>query len=268
MSEAKWSVGRYWRIYRTFFVSSLARELEFRANFVAKVFQNIVWIGFFVLALLVVFGRTTTIAGWNQGEALILGATVFVMNAISSAFFFSLNDIPTQVRMGTLDFVVTKPVDSQFWVSSRRFNFDQIGSLLAGVVMVAVGVRLAGIAPGPVQWLAYVTLVACAVGLFYSFNLALMTTGVWLVRVDNLFVLGESLTQIARYPLDIYPTGVQRLLTFVLPLALLSTFPARQLVHGADGGAVALGLIWTAFALFASRRFWRFALRHYSSASS
>ncbi|MGV3615877.1 MAG: ABC transporter permease [Fimbriimonas sp.] len=261
-------MARYWRIYRTFFVSSFARELEFRANFFAKVLQNVLWIFFFVAILFVVYRNTDSVAGWTRGDALILAATVFLMNAFANALFFSLSEIPSQVRMGTLDFVVTKPVDSQFWVSTRRFNFDQIGTLVAGVIMIAIGVSSAHLSPSPLQWLGYLTLVASALALFYAFNLALMTTGVWLVRVDNLWVLSESIVQVARYPLDIYGSGLQRLLTFAVPLGLLSTIPARQLVRGFDPSMVALGVGWAVASLLLSRAFWRFALRHYSSASS
>jgi len=261
-------VARYWRIYKSFFTSSLARELEFRANFFAKVFQNLVWIGFFVLILLVIFRNTNSIAGWGRGDTLILGATVFVMNAISSALFFSVTEIPQQVRLGALDFVVTKPIDSQFWVSVRRFNFDQIGSLIAGAAMIGIGVHLAGVSPHIGQWLAYLVLLISAIAMFYAFNLAMMTTGIWLVRVDNLFILGESITQVAKYPIDIYPAGVQRFFTFFVPLALLSTVPARQLVLGADPKMVLWGLVWAVAAVWLARRFWSYAMKHYSSASS
>jgi ABC-2 type transport system permease protein len=261
-------VSRYWKIYRTFFVTSLRRELEFRANFIAKIFQNLMWIGFFTAILLVVYSNTNSVAGWNRGEGFILAATVFLMNAISSAFFFSLMEIPSHVRMGTLDFVVTKPVDSQFWVSTRRFNFDQIGTLMAGLIMVGVGVYFAKISPSMLQWLSYSVLVAAALAIFYSFNLALMTTGIWLVRVDNLWVLGESVMQIARFPLDIYSTGLQRFLTLIVPLGFLATVPARQLVEGFNLSLAVMGIVWGFAALWISRFFWRFALTHYGSASS
>lgn len=261
-------MARYWKIYRTFFVSSLARELEFRANFFAKVFQSVVWIGFFVLILLVVYRNTDQIAGWNKGDALVLGATVFTMNALSSAFFFSVTEIPQQVRMGALDFIVTKPIDSQFWTSARRFNFDQIGALIAGIAMIVIGVRMGNIHASPLQWSAYLASLLCALAIFYSLNLAMMTTGIWLVRVDNLFILTESLTQVARYPLDIYPSGLHRLLTYVVPLGLLATVPARQLVRGANLTMVGVSLVWALAALALSRAFWRYAMRHYSSASS
>src|SRR3954465_11004779 len=98
------SVSRYWRIYRSFFVSSFARELEFRANFFAKILQNIMWIFFFLMILLVIYRNTNTVAGWTRGQAFVLAATVFMMNSVVSALFMSLQEIPEHVRKGTLDF--------------------------------------------------------------------------------------------------------------------------------------------------------------------
>lgn len=259
---------RYWRVYKSFFLSSFARELEFRANFFAKIAQNLVWTGFFLLILLVVYRNTDSVAGWSRGDAFILAATCFLMNALASGFFFSINEIPQQVRLGTLDFVITKPIDTQFWVSTRKFNFNEIGVLVAGAAMIGYGIWQSELSPGVVQWLGYFVLVGCALAIFYSFNLAMMTLGIWLVRVDNLWVLGESIMQIARYPVDIYGAALQRAFVYAVPLAFLATIPARQLVRGFDAGMVVLGMLWALIFLVLSRLFWRFAMRHYTSASS
>src|SRR2546421_6386532 len=261
-------MSRYWRIYRTFFLSSFARELEFRANFFAKVAQNCVWVFFFIMILLVIYRNTNSVAGWSKGDAMILAASCFLMNAMIGAFFLSLQEIPQQVRQGTLDFVITKPVDTQFWISTRKFNFDQLGTLLAGVGMVIYGTLLSHLHPNALQWLAYVTLILASLIIFYAFYLILMTLGIWLVRVDNLWVLGESVMQIARYPIDIYGMGIQRFFTFVVPLAFVATVPSRQLVQGLNGTMVMLGVVWAIAAFLLARRFWKFALRHYTSASS
>ncbi|RYG23702.1 hypothetical protein EON82_13190 [bacterium] len=259
---------RYLRVYRSFAASSIQREIEFKANFFAKIGQNVVWLGFFTLTLLVVYSRTSSVAGWSRGESIVLAATVFLMGAVSTGLFFSLTEIPQQVRMGTLDFVLTRPVDSQFWVSLRRLAPEQVGVALVGLAMVFVGLRLDGITPSPVQWLGWLSLVVCAVLLFYSLNLTLMTTGVWFVRVDNLFILSETVQQVARFPLDIYGAVLARFLTFVVPLGILGTVPARQLVHGFEAATVLTGFAWAVAALTLSRLFWRFALRSYGSASS
>jgi ABC-2 type transport system permease protein len=261
-------MARYWRIYRTFFVSSFARELEFRANFFAKVAQNLVWTVFFVMILLVIYRNTNTVAGWSRGDAFILAATCFLMNALVGALFLSLQEIPEQVRRGTLDFVITRPIDTQFWVSTRKFNFDQVGSLFAGGVMVGYGIVSDKIHPDIQQWAAYSLLLFASLAIFYSFYLVLMTTGIWLVRVDNLWVLGDSVMQVARYPIDIYNFGLQRAFTFIVPLAFVATIPARQLVRHFDLTMVGLGLVWAAASVVISRLFWNFALTKYGSASS
>lgn len=261
-------IGRYWRVFRTFFVTSFTRELEYRANFIAKILQNLTWVVFFLLILLVIFGNAKTVGGWNRDESFVLSATIFLMNSICSAFFFSLVEIPQHVRQGTLDFIITKPIDSQFWISTRKFNFNEIGSMLASVGLLAVAVPALKSTPSALQWLAYFVGIACSVGLFYSFNLTLMTLGIWLVRVDNLWVLGESINGIARYPMEIYGVGAQRVLTYFLPLAFLAYVPAEQLVRGFNPSTMGIGIAWTTAALVGSRMFWRYALKSYSSASS
>ena len=258
---------RYFRVYRSFALSSIYREIEFKANFFAKIGQNLIWLGFFMTVLFVIYGRTDSVAGWSRGESVVLSATVFLMGALSTGLFFSLTEIPEQVRKGTLDFVLTRPVDSQFWVSLRRLAPEQAGVAIVGFAMVLIGLRLDGIAPSAAQWASWTVGVGCALALFYSLNLALMTTGVWFVRVDNLFILSETTQQVARYPLDIYGPSLARFLTFALPLGMLGTVPARALVRGVESAALLAAVGWAIAALVGSRLFWRFALRSYGSAS-
>lgn len=259
---------RYWQIYRTFIVSSFARELEFRANFFAKILQNAIWICFFILMLLAVYRNTDSVAGWSRADSFVLAATIFIMTSIGTAIFMSITEIPQQVRQGTLDFVVTKPIDSQFWVSARRFNFDKAGTLVAGFAMMAVGLVQAKAHPGVAEWTAFSILLLSSLSIYYAVSLMLMTTGIWLVRVDNLWVMIESMTEVARFPVDIYGMSIRRFLTYGLPLAFIATIPASQLIHGADWGMVALGSAWALVFLVVARAFWKFAMRHYTSASS
>lgn len=261
-------MGRYWRIFRSFFVSGLARELEFRANFLAKVLHNATWFFFFLMMLLVVYRNTDQVAGWDRGEAYVLAATSYVMHAITNALFPALQEVPQHVRQGTLDFIITKPLDTQFWVSFRRFNFSQVGALIAGLVMLIAGVVITDIHPGLADLSGYTVLLVAAVVLFYSMNLALMSLSIYFVRVENLWVLGEMVMETARYPVEIYGARLARILTYYLPIALLATIPARQLVDGFQASFVGLGLLWAAVVMVLARKFWLFGLAHYSSASS
>jgi ABC-2 type transport system permease protein len=259
-------VRHYWRIYRTFFKSSFARELQFRANFIAKMLQNTVWFGFFLVVLFVVYANVKTIAGWDRREAQILGATLYIVSSLNNLLAASVLEIPGHVRQGTLDFIVTKPVDSQFWISMRKFNFSELGSFLGGIVLVSIS--MFGLHPSFEQVALYLVGIVCAVANLYGFQLMLMTTGIYFIRVDNLWVLGETLSGLGRYPMDIYPTGLRYLLTFILPVAFFAYFPALQLVR-TPSYTIALEAIGLAIIFFFLSRFWwRYSMKHYSSASS
>ncbi len=199
---------------------------------------------------------------------MIVAATSMLILAIFWMFFFSLMEIPEHVRKGTLDFIVTKPIDSQFWVSMKKFNFDQFGTLVAGGAMLALGIVRSKVTILPIQWLAFGVMIICGIAVFYSLMLALMTLGIYLVRVDNLWALGETLSSVARYPNDIYAPTVRSILMFGFPLALLATAPAIQIAKGIDLLVIINGIAWASFGLIGSRLFWRRATKSYSSASS
>ncbi|MEP0766981.1 MAG: ABC-2 family transporter protein [Fimbriimonadia bacterium] len=260
---------RYLRLYRAMVLASLQREIEFRANFWAKVAQNLVWMGFFIAILKVFYGQTDSIAGWSEGQSFLLFATCYMMGSVAGAVFgMSVVELPTMVRLGTLDYVLVKPVDSQFWVSVRLFNFDQVGTVAASFGLLAYGLRLENLSPSPHQVLVYVVLTVAALLLFYALQFVLMTLGIWLVRVENLWVVGESVFQVARFPLDIFPALLQKLFLYAIPLAFIATVPTRALWGQAETWVIWLGVGWSLAAVIACRWFWRFALRYYTSASS
>lgn len=260
---------RLFPIYKRFFVSSIQRELEFKANFFANVAQNILWIAFFILLLKIVYTNTVSVAGWSEGDSYVLAATVFFTYAILIVFFsVNLMEIPEKVRKGTLDFDLLKPVDSQFLVSIRKFSFDEIGTIIGGLVMLVIGLSMTGYVPTLVQTGVYLYMLVCAVLIFYSFQLIMMTLAIWLVRVDNLWVLGETVYYVARFPTDIFKAQLRTILTYYIPIAFIASEPTKVLLGRMSPSAALFATAWTVAFLIVSRLFWRFAVNRYSSASS
>ncbi|MER3414121.1 MAG: hypothetical protein C4341_07800 [Armatimonadota bacterium] len=243
--------------------------MEFRANFVAKIAQNLIWVVTFTLLLEVIFRNTATVRGWTKAETYLLAATCFIVEGLVGAFLSaSTVEIPQKVRQGALDFDIVKPIDSQFLACARKFNFDQLGTLVAGVIIALIASRAAGIKLTLAGVGGYVLLVLSACVIYGSFLLMLMTTAIWFVRVDNLWVLGDFAVALARYPIDIFGAAAKTLLTFVIPLAFLASVPVRTLSGVAGVAWLALSLGWAVAFFMGARWFWRFALRHYTSASS
>ena len=116
--------------------------------------------------------------------------------------------------------------------------------------------------------MAYGLLCLFSLVMVYSLGMILMTTAIYFVRVDNLWVLAETCLEMARYPVDIFQTRIPQLLTLYIPLGLLASVPARTLFDGPNWLLVALAGLWSVILSLAARWFWLFSLGRYTSSSS
>jgi len=261
--------ARYLRLYRVFARNNLVRELEFRGNFWAKLFTNVGWLVSYLLYIEILFANTDSLGGWNKGEVFLLfGTFVFARAWMDALFTPNMGKIPELVRLGTMDFVLTKPVPSQFYVSARYLSLDELGSLLGSAGIIAYALSLLQRVPTAGQALLWLLLVVCGVAILYALQLLLMTLSFWLVRIDNLSALTDTVVFVGRYPPDIFPRVLNFGLTFVLPLAFIAAVPTKALLGTLGPGMVAAGLAIAAGFLLAAALFWRYATRAYTSASS
>ncbi len=259
----------YLRLFGLFVRTCAVKEIEFRGNFWMGAVTNIMSVLTYLVFAQIIYSNTDAVGTWTKGQMVMLLGTYTLSFGLIAVFFHrNLAELPMQVRMGTFDFTLLKPVNSQFFVSLRYLAFAEIGTALSAVVLVVYGAMLDGLRITPLGAAKYLVMVLIGVIIFYSIFLMLMTTAFWFVRVDNLWTLAESVTQVARTPMHIYGLATQRFFTFVLPLIFIAHIPSEALFRGlaardfymASGMAVAL--------LFISNRFWTFATRFYSSASS
>lgn len=93
-------------------------------------------------------------------------------------------------------------------------------------------------------------------------------TSIWFVKIYNVTEVLRGLMESGRYPMAAYPNSYRFFFTFVVPIAFLTTVPAEALL-GRGEAIWTAGSIFLAIALlYASHKFWQFALRFYTSASS
>jgi ABC-2 type transport system permease protein len=111
-------------------------------------------------------------------------------------------------------------------------------------------------------------LLLAALVILYSLWFVLAALSIWFVKVWNATEVLRYTLVAGRYPVSAYPPALRLLFTFVLPVAFLTTVPAEALL-GRGSALWAIGSLLVAALSFAgSRLLWRFAQRHYTSASS
>ena len=263
---------RYIRLYGAFWRNCLRQAVEFRANFWANVATNLGWLFSLVLFLKLIFANTQSVAGWSEGQMFLLLGTYSVLRGLTDTLFYqNLSELPNQIRLGTMDFTLLRPVNSQFFVSLRFVSLDNLGHLVGALGLLVYGLSRLPALPSAPHIAAYLFLLLCGVVLMYALSLMTMTLCFWLVRLDNLFVALETVFGIARTPIDVFRAfgpGAQFFLTYILPLAFLASVPVQALSNRLLSPALLVGPLLAAAFFLASALFWRHATRSYSSASS
>jgi len=262
-------MGRYLRLLGIQFRASAAVSMQYRVEFLVEGALAVFWVGWSLVPLLVVFGHREAVAGWSFEEALVvIGWFTFMKGLLEGAVNPSLTSVVEHIRKGTLDFVLLKPADAQFLVSTAKFAPWRVLDLAGGVAIFAYAFHRMGRWPAPGHVLAAALLLLCAAGVLYSLWILVISAAFFVVKVDNLSFLFSSIFDAARWPISVFRGAWRFVFTVVIPLGLMTTYPALALLGRLDVASAAKALAGTAaFAVF-SRLVWLRSISHYTSASS
>ncbi|MEH7119624.1 ABC-2 family transporter protein [Neobacillus vireti] len=260
---------QYWRIFKEFFRTCLVEELEYRSEFIGNLFSSLFGIMVSILMVQIFFYQTDELGGWAYADVLVL---LGIFNTLQGLVDFALRpNMPRlllHIRMGTLDYVLTKPVDSMFFVSLRHLVFWRLIDVLLGVGLIIYGLIQKHFLPSLLDVGFFFVSLFAALLIIYSLWMLLMTTAFWVIRMDDLSFLFNSFFETTRFPITMYKGWLRMALTYVLPAAFLTFTPASSLIGKWNGGTTVASLIVALVFFWLTRRFWKFALANYTSASS
>ena len=262
-------MGRYWRTLRRFWGTAVAVQLEYQANVLIELLAVVMSLSGSLFMLSLFFGPDQTLGGWSWPQALMVQGLYTVFDGMASTWLRpNLGAIVTHVREGTLDFVLLKPIDSQFWLSLRTLSPAGLPEIGLGFVVATWGAIQAGVVLSPLSVLAALVMLVAGGLILYSLWFLIAATSIWFVKTWNATEVLRTLLASGRYPLSAYPPALRVLFTFLLPVAFLTTVPVEILLGQMQAGSLILGVLLATTFFALSRSFWLFALRHYTSASS
>lgn len=247
----------------------IMNEFQYRANLYIQILQTFIALGTGLIGLNLVFSQTTNLGGWNKAELLaVMGVFTIMGGVIRAAIQPNMERLMEEIREGTLDYALTKPADSQLFVSVREFRLWQMVDVVTGVVVLIVALVQLDWLVSFWSALGFFSALGMGAVMIYCFWLIVTSTAFWFVRVQEIADLFVGLYAAGRWPVDIYPNWLRYGLTFLVPVAFAVTVPAEALTNRLTlqtwFGALALTI-----ALFiVARTIWTIGLRNYSGASA
>ena len=258
----------YLRLWRRFAVMALVREAEYRVNFAVSVLVGAISLAVAVLTYGIMYAYADDINGWSGAEVLVvLGCFRAAESLIELLVARNMWRIGDSIREGDMDYVLLRPVSSQFLASLRVVNLPEAANAVIGLGLVVYAGNMAGVEWEVPRVAAAVLLGLCGLVLLYSVWCFAVTFAFWFQSGPLESVLFWVIDT-GRYPVTFFPRWIRLFLMFVFPVAFASTFPAQALRGEIDPSLLLGGVAMASLALLGTNRFWNYGVHRYSSASS
>lgn len=259
---------RYMGLYRAMFKASIIADMEYRVNFLTRIVTDIFWYAAQILTFEVLFSHTPKIGDWNLDQMRVFLGLVFIADALYMIIFSeNMDQFSDKVRKGDLDLVLAKPVNSQFMLSLQKASTAGVGNLCIGITWFFLAIlKLPDFEWLRLFWL--IVLIPCGLIAIYSVRFAIAATAVIFARSENLQFIWYQIYRLGMRPDSIYVPWLKWLLLTALPVGVVASVPARAILEPPQWGLFLWVICLSGILIYLSNRFWRFALKSYSSASS
>jgi len=263
------NLRKYLKVYKKFLHTSLASELEYKPNILIDLITGILSLIGSIFLLSIFFQNNANIGGWEFEEALIIQSIYTILNGITNTWFNpNLTEIVKHIREGTLDFVLLKPIDSQFFISLKKINPSGFLEIMLGFFLLFFCIRINQINLN----LSFLTLslitISCSICILYSLWFFISTTTIWFVKTWNAIEVLRSFLYIGRFHFNSFSFSLRIFFSIFIPFAFITTIPSEVFLGLSVFWKILLEIFVATIFLINSRKFWLFALKFYSSASS
>ncbi|MEL7368559.1 MAG: ABC-2 family transporter protein [Myxococcota bacterium] len=263
------NIRRHLRIIAQMMKTSTQAQAQYRIDFLMQIFLAGFWAIWHIAPLWIIFELRPTVAGWTRPQAMLVMSAFLMLKAMIEGLIMpNLDQLVEGIRSGTFDFILLKPADAQVMISFSKILPAKLVDFAAGVGLSIWSIAVLEPAPSALAIFCGALMLIAGALAIYALWLMVICTAFWWVKVDNLSFLFTSVFDAARWPITVFRGWIRTVLTFVVPVAIMTSFPAMAILGrlSLEAGLGAWALAGTM--LIVSRIVWRRALRTYASASS
>ncbi len=247
---------------------SFAAQLSTRMASLGFLAGKLVRLAFFLAFLAAIFEHVPRLNGYSLPEVILFFMTFNLVDVVAQFLFRGVYEIKGLIREGVFDKILAQPIAPLFRVSLETVDLLDLATL---VPVVGVTTWTLTALPGsltPSRVLLYLALVGNGIAIAYAVHVVVAALAVSTQELDNTIWVYRDLMTLGRFPVSIYAEPVRAILTYVVPVAIMTSFPARAALGALAPRSVALAVATALAALALAHLAWRAALRRYTSVSS
>lgn len=256
------------KLWMAFFRNSLTRDMEYKMNFIANLFIDSIFYGSYFFLFTVIFSYVDGLGDFSKDAVIIFLIITYLTDTVF-VFFFGRNTFQVNrlVVKGDLDFLLLKPVSPLFFIS---FRYVSTYAILSSVLLSGLLIRMTYIYDSTIGIYNYfLFLISFLMGvlILYCLEFIVACLVFWYKNFSVGGWLCNEVSKFSRRPDSIYSGFLRKALFSFIPMALVSSFPARILLFGPDYRLI-LQFFVTSVAILITIIVWNRGLIKYDSASS
>jgi len=256
-------------LWGSFLSNSLTRDMEFKANFISGLIVDFVYYGTHYFFFTIIFSYVDSLQEFSKHDVMVFLIVTFIADTIYMLFFsgnlFNLNRL---IIRGDLDFVLLKPINSQFIVSFRYVKSHAIVSLL---ILIGLLSNLLIESPRFIPNINLITFLfsfIMGLSIWYAFDFSIGCLGFWFRNFSTGGWLSHEVMKFSMRPDSIYTGWLRKSLFTIVPMALITSVPTRILLYGPNPSYILGQFIVAMIFLSMTRLIWKKGVQRYESASS
>ena len=258
---------RYLKLWYRWSVYSAEIALQSRFGALLFVIGKFIRFGLFLFFIVLISHRVQIVGGYTLWQVIFLYATFNFIDTQAQFFLREVYRFRYYVITGEMDYFLVKPVSPLI-----RFLFGG-GDILDFPLLITSIIFLvfSAIQIGPIDsihLIIFLVLIVNALFIALSFHIIVLVLGILTSEVENTLWLYRDLTAMGRIPIDLYKEPIRWVVTFVIPVGIMMTFPVKAILGKLDLGLILFSITLSLGLFIFSLYSWKFALRRYSSASS
>jgi ABC-2 type transport system permease protein len=257
------------KLLSAFLKVNIQMSLAYRADTVVNILLNLMWLGWELLSLNIIFSNTETIGGWDFGELIaLLGVFRLVHTLMIALIWPNTEKFNQSIRDGSMDYTLLQPVNSMFLVTFSRITIWRAWDLILAAVLIVIGINMSGDITTPLNILTFILLTLSGSIVIYSLWIVLIALTFWFTKFDNNVTILQALLDAGRYPVTVYPAWLRILVTFVIPIAVATTVPLQGLRGDLTLDRALMFIAIGVISFLIASQVWKRGLKQYSGASS
>ena len=255
-------INIWWLMSKNSFVSVFYSKLSLTLFLIAKTLR---FLFFFVFIFFLLKG-TNSLAGYNLNQTVFFFLTFNLVDITAQFLYREVYRFRPQVISGGLDLTLTKPISPLF--RSLMGGADVIDLITIPPLIYAIFYVGRMLNPSLLHATYYLLLIVNGLLIVTAFHIAVLGLGIITLEIDHTIMIYRDVTNLGRFPVDIYKQPLQGILTFLVPVGIMITLPAKALMGLVSPIGILSSFLVGVAAVFLSIQFWNFALTKYTSASS